>query len=76
MTIVTLKTVSTDIDTADKLYFEPVFLGAILWYSSWKTWRSNSSLGVQTALKLAEKLDRYGIKILVLVMKSLDLAEG
>ena len=70
------ETVSTDFDTADKLYFEPVFcehifdiiqhenpIGVIV------------QLGGQTALKLAEKLNKYGIKIIGTSFNSLDLAE-
>ena len=70
------ETVSTDFDTADKLYFEPVF-----WEHIYDIIRHENpegvivQLGGQTALKLAEKLDRYGIKIIGTNYKSLDLAE-
>jgi carbamoyl-phosphate synthase large subunit len=70
------ETVSTDFDTADKLYFEPVF-----WEHIYDIIRHEKpegvivQLGGQTALKLAEKLDRYGIKILGTSYKALDLAE-
>ena len=70
------ETVSTDFDTADKLYFEPVF-----WEHIYDIIRHEKpegvivQLGGQTALKLAEKLDRYGIKILGTSYQSLDLAE-
>ena len=70
------ETVSTDFDTADKLYFEPVF-----WEHIYDIIRHEKpegvivQLGGQTALKLAEKLDRYGIKIIGTSFKSLDLAE-
>lgn len=70
------ETVSTDFDTADKLYFEPVF-----WEHIYDIIRHEKpegvivQLGGQTALKLAEKLDRYGIKILGTTFESLDLAE-
>src|SRR5210317_463236 len=70
------ETVSTDFDTADKLYFEPVFWEHI--YDIIKHEKPEGvivQLGGQTALKLAEKLDRYGIKILGTSFKSLDLAE-
>ena len=70
------ETVSTDFDTADKLYFEPVFWEHI--YDIIKHEKPEGvivQLGGQTALKLAEKLDRYGIKILGTTFKSLDLAE-
>ena len=70
------ETVSTDFDIADKLYFEPVFWEHI--YDIILHEQPEGvivQLGGQTALKLAEKLDRYGIKIIGTDYKSLDLAE-
>jgi carbamoyl-phosphate synthase large subunit len=70
------ETVSTDFDTADKLYFEPVFWEHI--YDIIKHEKPEGvivQLGGQTALKLAEKLERYGIKIIGTNYKSLNLAE-
>jgi len=70
------ETVSTDFSTADKLYFEPVFwehIYDIILHE--KPEGVIVQLGGQTALKLAEKLDRYGIKIIGTDFKSLDLAE-
>ena len=70
------ETVSTDFDIADKLYFEPVF-----WEHIYDIIRHEKpegvivQLGGQTALKLAEKLERYGIKIMGTSFKALDLAE-
>ncbi|UNY97667.1 carbamoyl-phosphate synthase large subunit [Zhouia spongiae] len=70
------ETVSTDFDTADKLYFEPVF-----WEHIYDIIRHEKpegvivQLGGQTALKLAEKLDKYGIKIIGTSFEALDLAE-
>lgn len=70
------ETVSTDFDTADKLYFEPVF-----WEHIYDIIRHEKpegvivQLGGQTALKLAEKLERYGIKIMGTSYDALDLAE-
>jgi len=70
------ETVSTDFDTADKLYFEPVF-----WEHIYDIIRHEKpegvivQLGGQTALKLSEKLDKYGIKIIGTSFKALDLAE-
>ena len=70
------ETVSTDFDTAHKLYFEPVF-----WEHIYDIIRHEKpegvivQLGGQTALKLAEKLDKYGIKIMGTSFKALDLAE-
>ncbi len=70
------ETVSTDFDTADKLYFEPVFWEHI--YDIIKHEKPEGvivQLGGQTALKLAEKLERYGIPILGTSYQALDLAE-
>ncbi len=70
------ETVSTDFDTADKLYFEPVFWEHI--YDIIKHEKPEGvivQLGGQTALKLAEKLKRYGIKIIGTSYQALDLAE-
>jgi carbamoyl-phosphate synthase large subunit len=70
------ETVSTDFDTADKLYFEPVFWEHI--YDIIQHEKPEGvivQLGGQTALKLAEKLDRYGVKIIGTTFQSLDLAE-
>ena len=70
------ETVSTDFDTADKLYFEPVF-----WEHIYDIILHEKPLGVivqlggQTALKLAEKLERYGIKIMGTSYHALDIAE-
>ena len=70
------ETVSTDFDISDKLYFEPVF-----WEHIYDIIQHENPIGVivqlggQTALKLAEKLDRYNIKIIGTEYKSLDLAE-
>lgn len=70
------ETVSTDFDISDKLYFEPVFWEHI--YDIIQHEKPEGvivQLGGQTALKLAEKLDRYGIKIIGTTFESLDLAE-
>lgn len=70
------ETVSTDFDVADKLYFEPVF-----WEHIYDIIAHENPVGVivqlggQTALKLAEKLEKYGVKILGTNFQSLDLAE-
>jgi carbamoyl-phosphate synthase large subunit len=70
------ETVSTDFDIADKLYFEPVF-----WEHIYEIILHENPVGVivqlggQTALKLAEKLEKYGIRILGTSYKALDLAE-
>jgi carbamoyl-phosphate synthase large subunit len=70
------ETVSTDFSTADKLYFEPVFwehIYDIILHE--KPEGVIVQLGGQTALKLAEKLDRFGIKIIGTSYKALDIAE-
>jgi carbamoyl-phosphate synthase large subunit len=70
------ETVSTDFDVADKLYFEPVF-----WEHLYDLIEHEKPVGVivqlggQTALKLAEKLDKYGIRIIGTSFEALDLAE-
>ena len=70
------ETVSTDFDIADKLYFEPVF-----WEHLWDIIQHEKpegvivQLGGQTALKLAAKLQKYGIKIMGTSYEALDLAE-
>ncbi len=70
------ETVSTDFDTADKLYFEPVFwehIYDIILHEKPKG--VIVQLGGQTALKLAEKLERYNIPIMGTSYKALDMAE-
>jgi len=70
------ETVSTDFDIADKLYFEPVF-----WEHLWDIIQHEKpegvivQLGGQTALKLAEKLQKYGVRIMGTSYEALDLAE-
>src|SRR5450432_2798420 len=70
------ETVSTDFDMADKLYFEPVY-----WEHLWEIIEHEKpegiivQLGGQTALKLAEKLHKYGVKIMGTSFEALDLAE-
>ena len=70
------ETVSTDFDTADKLYFEPVF-----WEHIYEIIQHEKpegvivQLGGQTALKLSEKLEKYGVKIIGTSFEALDLAE-
>ncbi|MCK5638088.1 MAG: carbamoyl-phosphate synthase large subunit, partial [Flavobacteriaceae bacterium] len=70
------ETVSTDFDIADKLYFEPVF-----WEHIWDIIQLEKpegvivQLGGQTALKLSEKLEKNGIKIIGTSFEALDLAE-
>ncbi|PHQ57543.1 MAG: carbamoyl phosphate synthase large subunit [Lutibacter sp.] len=70
------ETVSTDFDIADKLYFEPVFWEHI--YDIIHHEKPEGvivQLGGQTALKLAEKLEKWGVKIIGTSFEALDLAE-
>ena len=70
------ETVSTDFDIADKLYFEPVF-----WEHLWEIIELEKpegvivQLGGQTALKLAERLTKKGIKIIGTSFDNMDIAE-
>lgn len=70
------ETVSTDFNMADKLYFEPVFwehVREIIEHE--KPEGVIVQLGGQTALKMAEKLEEHGIKIIGTSYKDMDLAE-
>ncbi|MEM6878810.1 MAG: carbamoyl-phosphate synthase large subunit, partial [Bacteroidota bacterium] len=70
------ETVSTDFDTADKLYFEPVYwehLREIIELE--KPEGIIVQLGGQTALKLAETFNKRGVNIIGTGYESLDLAE-
>ncbi len=70
------ETVSTDPDISDKLYFEPVFWEHV--YDIIQHEKPEGvivQLGGQTALKMAEKLEKYGIKIIGTSFHSLDWAE-
>jgi carbamoyl-phosphate synthase large subunit len=70
------ETVSTDFDIADKLYFEPVF-----WEHLWEIIEHEKpegvivQLGGQTALKLAERLHKKGIRIIGTSYDNMDIAE-
>ncbi|MBT8232971.1 MAG: carbamoyl-phosphate synthase large subunit [Saprospiraceae bacterium] len=70
------ETVSTDFDIADKLYFEPIYwehLKEILELE--KPEGVIVQLGGQTALKLAETLEKNGYKIIGSDFEAMDLAE-
>ena len=70
------ETVSTDYDTSDKLYFEPLTLEDVL-----QIYRKEKPLGViaqfggQTPLNLAAKLQEEGVNILGTTPEVIDLAE-
>ena len=70
------ETVSTDYDTSDKLFFEPVYLEDVLNVVE----KENPhgvilQLGGQTPLNLAKGLERAGVKILGTSPESIDIAE-
>ena len=74
------ETVSTDYDTSDRLYFEPLTLESVL--EIVRVEQKNGSLtgvivqlGGQTPLNLANDLERSGIKVLGTSTNSIDLAE-
>jgi carbamoyl-phosphate synthase large subunit len=70
------ETVSTDFNVADKLYFEPLYWEHVIdIIEHEKPEGVIVQLGGQTALKLAQKLDQYGIPIIGTSFKSLDIAE-
>lgn len=70
------ETVSTDFDTADKLYFEPVFWEHVRdLINHEKPMGVIVQLGGQTALKLAEKIHQMGIKIIGTSYDNMDIAE-
>ena len=70
------ETVSTDYDTSDKLYFEPLTLEDVLSiYNKEKPVGIIAQFGGQTPLNLASKLKKNGVKILGTSPEIIDLAE-
>ena len=70
------ETVSTDYDTSDKLYFEPLTLEDVLSiYHKEKPVGVIAQFGGQTPLNLAAKLEENGVKILGTPPSVIDLAE-
>ncbi len=70
------ETVSTDYDTSDKLYFEPLTLEDVLSiYKKEKPLGVIAQFGGQTPLNLAADLERNGVKILGTSPAVIDLAE-
>ena len=70
------ETVSTDYDTSDKLYFEPLTLEDVLSiYKKEKPVGVIAQFGGQTPLNLAADLERNGVKILGTAPSVIDLAE-
>ena len=70
------ETVSTDYDTSDKLYFEPLTLEDVLSiYNKEKPLGVIAQFGGQTPLNLAADLEKNGVKILGTAPSVIDLAE-
>lgn len=70
------ETVSTDYDTSDKLYFEPLTLEDVLSiYHKEKPLGVIAQFGGQTPLNLASELEQNGVKILGTPPSVIDLAE-
>ena len=70
------ETVSTDYDTSDKLYFEPLTLEDVLSiYKKEQPVGVIAQFGGQTPLNLASELEKNGVKILGTSPSVIDLAE-
>lgn len=70
------ETVSTDFDIADKLYFESLYIDNVMEIiKKEKPKGVVVQFGGQTAINLAEKLDKLGVNILGTSFDSIDLAE-
>lgn len=70
------ETVSTDYDTSDKLYFEPLTLEDVLnIYEQEQCWGVVVQLGGQTPLNLAADLERHGCNIIGTSPTSIEQAE-
>ena len=70
------ETVSTDYDTSDKLYFEPLTLEDVLSiYEKEKPAGVIAQFGGQTPLNLAASLKKAGVKILGTTPETIDMAE-
>jgi len=70
------ETVSTDYDTSDKLYFEPLTVEDVLSiYNKEKPIGAIVQFGGQTPLNIAKALEDAGVKILGTSTESIDLAE-
>ena len=70
------ETVSTDYDTSDKLYFEPLTFEDVLnIYEAEKPWGTIVQFGGQTPLNLAAGLESNGVAVIGTSPKSIELAE-
>ena len=70
------ETVSTDYDTSDKLFFEPLTLEDVLHiYEREKCWGAIAQFGGQTPLNLALALQKNGVNIIGTSPQSIEVAE-
>ena len=70
------ETVSTDYDTSDKLYFEPLTVEDVLSiYEKEKPYGAIVQFGGQTPLNIAKELEEAGVNILGTSPDTIDLAE-
>ena len=70
------ETVSTDYDTSDKLYFEPLTVEDVLQiYQKEKPKGIICQFGGQTPLKIAQELEDAGVKVLGTTPETIDLSE-
>ena len=70
------ETVSTDYDTSDKLYFEPLTLEDVLHiYERENCWGAIAQFGGQTPLNLALGLQKNGVNIIGTTPQSIEIAE-
>ncbi len=70
------ETVSTDYDTSDKLYFEPLTLEDVLHiYQRERCWGAIAQFGGQTPLNLALGLQRHGVNIIGTSPQNIEIAE-
>ncbi len=70
------ETVSTDYDTSDRLFFEPLTLEDVLHiYRRERCWGAIAQFGGQTPLNLALDLERNGVNVLGTSPRSIEIAE-
>jgi carbamoyl-phosphate synthase large subunit len=70
------ETVSTDYDTSDRLYFEPLTIEDVLHiYHTEKCWGAIVQFGGQTPLNLAKELEKNGVNIIGTSPASIEAAE-
>jgi carbamoyl-phosphate synthase large subunit len=70
------ETVSTDYDTSDRLYFEPLTLEDVLHiYERERCWGAIAQFGGQTPLNIALGLERCGVRIIGTSPQNIEIAE-